>query len=74
MPPGDVGDDPSPHAENRVVSVAPEAIWHAPAQNWRRESGAFVSDIVMYERGVAVASGQFQGHAQTAQIFLNQQC
>ena len=30
-PPGDVGDPP--HAESSVTSVAPEATWHAPAQN-----------------------------------------
>jgi hypothetical protein len=27
--------------------VAPEATWQAPAQNWRRETGAFVSDIAI---------------------------
>jgi hypothetical protein len=30
-PPGDVGDPPQ--ADNSVASVAPEATWHAPAQN-----------------------------------------
>jgi hypothetical protein len=47
---GDVGDDP-PQAENSVASVAPEAAWQAPAQNRRRETGAFASDIVMLVRG-----------------------
>jgi hypothetical protein len=45
MPLGDVGDDP-PQAENSVANVAPEATWQAPAQNRRRETGVFVSDIV----------------------------
>jgi hypothetical protein len=48
MPLGDVGDEvPPPQAENNVASVAPEAAWQAPAQNWRRETGAFVSDIAI---------------------------
>ena len=50
MPLGDVGDDPSPQPENNVVSVTPEATWQAPAQNWRRETGAFVSDIAILVR------------------------
>src|SRR5258706_16387849 len=45
MPLGDVGDPPQ--AENTVASVAPEATWHAPAQNRRRETGVFVSDIAV---------------------------
>ena len=50
MPLGDVGDDESPpQAENNVASVAPEATWHAPAQNWRLETGTFVSDIAITE-------------------------
>ena len=52
MPLGDVGDDdPPPQAENSVASVAPEATWQAPAQNRRRETDAFVSDILILERG-----------------------
>jgi hypothetical protein len=42
---GDVGDDSPPQPENSVASVAPEATLHAPAQNWRRETGVVVSDI-----------------------------
>jgi hypothetical protein len=47
MPPlGEVGDDdPPPQAEISVASVAPEAAWHAPAQNRRREIVVFVSDM-----------------------------
>jgi hypothetical protein len=41
---GEVGDDPSPHADASVASVAHEAIWHAPAQNRRRDTNPYVSD------------------------------
>jgi hypothetical protein len=44
-PLGDVGDPP--HAENSVASVAPDATWQAPAQNRRRETSVFVSDIAL---------------------------
>jgi hypothetical protein len=40
-------DDPPPHAENNVASVAPEATWQAPAQKSRRETDLFVSDIAV---------------------------
>ncbi|MGH9347791.1 MAG: hypothetical protein ACRD26_11055 [Vicinamibacterales bacterium] len=74
MPLGDVGDDdPPPQAENSVASVAPEATWQAPAQNRRRETGAFVSDIAIFVRGRPVPGGQYQGHSQTTRFFLNQQ-
>jgi hypothetical protein len=46
MRPGDVGESP-PQAENIVASVAPEAMWQAPAQNRRREMGVFVSDMAI---------------------------
>ena len=49
MPLGDVGDEP-PQAENSVATVAQEAAWHAPAQNRRRETGAFASVIVILMR------------------------
>src|SRR5882672_12055891 len=42
---GDVGDPP-PQAGSSVASVTPDATWQAPAQNRRRETGVFVSDIV----------------------------
>jgi hypothetical protein len=56
---GDVGDDdPPPQAENRVASVAPEAAWHAPAQNRRRET-VFVFDIAeMLVKGRRVPDGR----------------
>ena len=73
MPLGDVGDDDPPQAENSVASVAPEATWHAPAQNRRRETGTFVSDIAIFVRGRSVLVGQYQGPARTARFFLNQQ-
>jgi hypothetical protein len=45
-PLGDVGDDdPPPHAEARVASVAQEATWQASVQNRRRETDVFVFDI-----------------------------
>jgi hypothetical protein len=46
MPLGDVGDSP-PHAEASVASVAQEAIWHASAQNRRRETDMSMSDIAV---------------------------
>ena len=74
MPLGDVGDDDPPQAENSVASVAPDATWQAPAQNWRRETGAFVSDIGFVMRGVAgCRSGNIKATPQTARFFLNQQ-
>jgi hypothetical protein len=66
MPLGDAGDPP--HAANSVASVAPEAAWQAPAQNRRRETGAFVSDIVDAREGRPEPGGQYQGHAQTARF------
>ena len=70
MPLGDVGDDvPPAQAENSVASVAPEATWQAPAQNRRRETGAFVSDIAMILVRAAIAArgsgGQNRGHSKT---------
>jgi len=44
VPLGEVGDPP-PQAEKIVASVAPEAALQAPAQNRRRVTGVFVSDI-----------------------------
>ena len=58
MPSGDVGDPPQ--AENSVASVAPEATWQAPAQNWRRETGAFVSDIAIFMTDSPVAGGNIR--------------
>jgi len=55
MPLGDVGDPPL-QAESSVASVAPEATWHAPAQNRRRETGAFVSDMA-----ILVKAGECRG-------------
>jgi hypothetical protein len=61
MPLGDVGDPPQ--AENTVARVAQEATWQASAQNRRRETGVFVSDIaVIFERG------QYRGHSQTTRF------
>jgi hypothetical protein len=78
MPLGDVGDDdPPPQAENSVASVAPEATWQAPAQNRRRETGVFVSDIAVILVRAASATrgpgGQDRGHSQTTRYSLNQQ-
>jgi hypothetical protein len=53
MPLGEVGD-PSSQAENSVASVAQEAIWQASAQNRRRETGVFVSDIAVILVSAAV--------------------
>jgi hypothetical protein len=61
VPLGDVGDPPQ--AENSVASVAPDATWHAPAQNRRRETFVFVSDIVVTLVRVPMPSRQDQGHA-----------
>jgi hypothetical protein len=68
MPLGEVGDDdPSSQAENSVASVAQEAIWQASAQNRRRETGVFVSDIAVILVSAASAARsenrQDQGHA-----------
>ena len=68
MPLGEVGDDgPSSQAANSVASVAQEAIWQASAQNRRRETGVFVSDIavILVSAGSAARSEnrQDQGHA-----------
>ena len=61
-PPGDVGDDdPPPQAENSVASVAPEAAWQAPAQNRRRETAVFVSDIAEILVGWAVLPEGWSG-------------
>ena len=54
MPLGDVGEEP-PQAEKSVATVAQDAAWHAPAQNRRRETGAFASVIVILMR-----AGQWQ--------------
>jgi hypothetical protein len=67
MPLGAVGDDdPPPQAEANVASVAPDAIWQAPAQNRRRETGARgmrVSDIALVDRqGVAPTRAQYRRH------------
>lgn len=51
---GDVGDDSPLQPENSVASAAPEAAWQAPAQNRRRETGTFVSDIAV----ILVETGQ----------------
>jgi hypothetical protein len=44
-PLGDVGDESPLQAVAIVASVAQDASWHAPAQNWRRETDLLVSDI-----------------------------
>ena len=44
--------------------------WQAPAQNWRRETSVFVSDIGDPREGeVSVGVRQYQGHAQTTSFF-----
>ncbi len=74
MPLGDVGDDdPPPQAGNRVARVAQEATWQAPAQNWRRETGAFVSDIAILVRVGQCRVGNMEATPITARGFLNQQ-
>ena len=62
---------PPPQAENSVASVAPEATWQAPAQNRRRETGAFVSDIAVIlvrAASAARAGRQYRGHSQTTRF------
>jgi hypothetical protein len=68
VPLGDVGDPPQ--AENSVASVAPDATWQAPAQNRRRETFVFASDIVVTLVRVPMPSRQDQGHAQNRSVFL----
>jgi hypothetical protein len=56
---GDVGDDaPSPQAETSEASVAQEATWQAPAQNWRLATSVFVSDSGMIPARAAKLLGQ----------------
>jgi hypothetical protein len=45
LPLGDVGEPSPAQAVTSVASVAQDATWQAPAQNWRREMGVVVSDI-----------------------------
>jgi hypothetical protein len=71
-PLGDVGDPPQ--AEISVASAPQEATWQAPAQNWRRETGAFESDTVIPWGGSRQVAGQYQGHSQTNRVFPNQRC
>jgi hypothetical protein len=72
VPLGDVGDDePSPQAAKSVASVAPDATWHAPAQNWRRETGVFVSDIAIEMRGQPEPVGNIETTRTTTRGFMH---
>jgi len=55
---GDVGESPL-HAETSVASVAHDATWQAPAQNWRRETNVNAFDIViLVTRGRSCSSNE----------------
>jgi hypothetical protein len=71
---GEVGDPP--HADTKVARVAPEAIWQAPAQNWRRERSVFVSDMAVVvvggcrcQSGNINATGKSRGFSRSGRIW-----
>ena len=75
-PLGDVGDPSPPQAETSVASVAQEATWHASAQNWRRETSVFVSDITEVLARASAAGRQEAARSRPRAkdaIFVNQQ-
>ena len=66
---GDVGDDAPPHAVKSVASVAPEATWQAPVQNWRREIGEVVSDMARIVEREPCPARQYRGQPKMSAFF-----
>ena len=66
MPLGPVGEDDPPQAETIVASVAPEAIWQAPAQNRRREMEVCSFGIALILSGTKSGPGDLRGKFEAA--------